>query len=94
MRIRTATAADLPVILAFIRELAAYEQLEHQVVATEALLQQHLFDERPVAETLIADTQGEPQGFALFFPHFSTFLGRPGIYWRICTCVRRRAARG
>src|SRR5215207_432504 len=44
VRIRTATAADLPVILAFIRELAVYERLEHQVVATEALLQQHLFD--------------------------------------------------
>ncbi len=92
VRIRTATAADLPVILAFIRELATYEQLEHQVVATEALLQQHLFDERPVAETLIADTQGEPQGFALFFPHFSTFLGRPGIYLE--DLYVREAARG
>jgi GNAT superfamily N-acetyltransferase len=80
VRIRTATAADLPVILAFIRELAEYEQLEHQVVATEALLRQHLFGDRPVAEALLAETSGGPQGFALFFPHFSTFLGRPGIY--------------
>ena len=80
VRIRAATSADLPVILAFIRELAAYEQLEHQVVATEALLEQHLFGERSVAEVLLAETEREPQGFALFFPHFSTFLGRPGIY--------------
>ena len=80
VRIRTATSADLPVILAFIRELAAYEQLEHQVVATEALLEQYLFGERPVAEALLAETDGGPEGFALFFPHFSTFLGRPGIY--------------
>ncbi len=80
VRIRIATAADLPVILTFIRELAFYEQLEHQVVATEALLQQHLFGERPVAEALLAETSGGPEGFALFFPNFSTFLGRPGIY--------------
>jgi GNAT superfamily N-acetyltransferase len=80
VRIRAATSSDLPVILAFIRELAAYEQLQHQVVATEALLQQHLFGERPVAEALLAETEGQAQGFALFFPHFSTFLGRPGIY--------------
>jgi GNAT superfamily N-acetyltransferase len=80
VHIRTATAADVPVILAFIRELAAYEQLEHQVVASEALLQQHLFGERPVAEALLAETSERPEGFALFFPNFSTFLGRPGIY--------------
>jgi GNAT superfamily N-acetyltransferase len=80
VRIRTAIAADLPVILAFIRELAIYEQLEHQVVATEALLDQHLFGDRAVAEVLLADTAEGPEGFALFFPNFSTFLGRPGIY--------------
>ena len=80
VRIRFATPADVPVILAFIRELAVYEQLEQHVVATEALLQQHLFGDRCVAEALVAESDREPEGFALFFPNFSTFLGRPGIY--------------
>lgn len=77
---RPATPADVPAILGFIRALADYEKLTHQVVATEALLMTHLFGDRPGAEVLIAELDGRPVGFALFFPNFSTFLARPGIY--------------
>lgn len=78
--IRPATPADVPVILAFIRELAEYEHLTHEVVATEELLASALFGPRPEAEVLIACADGEPAGFALFLPNFSTFLARPGLY--------------
>ena len=78
--IRQAKADDVPLILAFIRELAAYEKLSHEVVATEALLKETLFGERRTAEVLIGEYQGNPAAFALFFHNFSTFLGRPGIY--------------
>lgn len=78
--LRPATPADVPLILGFIRELAAYERLEHQVVATEALLAEHLFGPRPAAEVVIAEVNGAAVGFALFFLNFSTFLGRPGLF--------------
>lgn len=79
-RIRSATPADVPLILALIRELAEYEKLAHQVVATEADIRNSLFGLRPAAECLIAEFDGAPAGFALFFHNFSTFLGKPGIY--------------
>lgn len=78
--IRPATVADVPVILGFIRELAVYEKLLHEVVATEQALQQHLFGERPAAEVVIGEWHGKPVTFALFFGNFSTFLALPGIY--------------
>jgi GNAT superfamily N-acetyltransferase len=80
LEIRTATAADVPLILEFIKGLAEYEKLAHEVVADEALLHEQLFGERPGAEVVIAYLAGEPIGFALFFHNFSTFLGRRGIY--------------
>jgi len=80
VRLRSAVPSDVPTILGFIRELAAYEKLEHQVVATEALLHEHLFGNRPAAEVVIAEVDGRPVGFALFFQNFSTFLGRPGLF--------------
>lgn len=80
MSIRPATVADVPLILRFIRELAAYERLAHEVVATEDGLRDTLFGARPHAEVVIAEEGGEPAGFALFFHNYSTFLGRPGIY--------------
>lgn len=80
MTIRPAVINDVPVILAFVRELAIYEKLLHEVVATEALFTDYLFGDRPVAEVIIAEWEHKPVGFALFFPNFSTFLGRPGIY--------------
>jgi GNAT superfamily N-acetyltransferase len=79
-RIRPATVADIPQILRFIRELAEYEKLLHEVTATEADLRQQLFGPQPHAECLIAELEGKPAGFALFFHNFSTFLGKHGIY--------------
>src|SRR5262245_653753 len=78
--IRRATAADVPTILALIRELAEFERLSHEVVATEESLHASLFGDRPGAEILIAQLGSEVVGFALFFQNFSTFLGRPGMY--------------
>lgn len=78
--IRNATGEDVPLILSFIYELAEYEKLSHEVSATEEILRNSLFGERPVAEVLIGESDGRPAAFALFFHNFSTFLGRPGIY--------------
>ncbi len=78
--IRFAAEADVPLILDFIKGLARYERLAHEVTATEGLLRETLFGSRRVAEVLIGEQHGEPVGFALFFHNFSTFLGRPGIY--------------
>ena len=80
VRIRAAAEADVPLILRFIRELAEYERLLHQVVATEDRLRETLFGARPAAEVVIAEDAGEPVGFALFFHNYSTFLAQPGIY--------------
>ena len=78
--LRDATPADVPAVLGFIRELAEYEHLAHQVVATEADVQAALFGPRPCAEVVLACIDGIPVGFALYFHNFSTFLGKPGIY--------------
>ncbi|RIL05404.1 MAG: GNAT family N-acetyltransferase [Proteobacteria bacterium] len=78
--IRGADPADLPLILSFIRELAEYEKLSHEVVATEDSLRASLFGDRPAAEVIIGEWHSKPAAFAVFFHNFSTFLGRPGIY--------------
>lgn len=78
--VRRATREDAGLVLAFIRELAEYERLPHEVVATEDELERTLFGERPYAEVLLAFDGGAAAGFALFFHNYSTFLGRPGIY--------------
>lgn len=78
--IRPATEQDIPTILGFIRALAQYEHLEHEVVATEDSLRQTLFGPRRYAEVVFACVDAQPQGFALFFHNYSTFLGKPGIY--------------
>jgi GNAT superfamily N-acetyltransferase len=78
--IRPADEHDIPLILQFIRDLAEYEHLEHEVVATEAQLREVLFGQHRYAEVIFACVNGDPVGFALFFHSFSTFLGRPGIY--------------
>jgi GNAT superfamily N-acetyltransferase len=80
MLIRDASERDVPLILRFIRELAEYEQLLDRVVATEESVRKTLFGERRYAETIIAEENGEPAGFALFFHNYSTFLAQPGIY--------------
>jgi GNAT superfamily N-acetyltransferase len=79
-RIVPATEQDVPVILEMIRGLAEYEKLSHLVVATEDLLRNTLFGPRPGAEVLLGYLDGECAGFALFFPNYSTFLAKPGIY--------------
>jgi GNAT superfamily N-acetyltransferase len=78
--IRPATEADLGTIEELIRALAEYERMADQVVMDAELLRQGLFGDRPYAEVLMAEVDGEAVGFALFFHNFSTFLGRPGIY--------------
>lgn len=77
--IRFAEEKDVSLILKFIKELADYEKLLHEVVATEEILRETLF-KRKAAEVIIAEYKDEPIGFALFFHNFSTFLGKQGIY--------------
>ncbi|WP_296595644.1 GNAT family N-acetyltransferase [Phenylobacterium sp.] len=78
--IRVATVADAPLILSFIRELAEYERLLHEVEATEAHIRRDLFGENPRSFCEIAELDGRPVGFALWFYNYSTFKGRAGIY--------------
>ncbi len=80
LSIRTATRDDIGLIAQFIRALADYEKLLHEVRFDEAVLAEKLFGARAYAEVLIGEIDGTPQGFALFFHNFSTFEGRPGIY--------------
>jgi GNAT superfamily N-acetyltransferase len=78
--IRPAHPADVPLILEFIRDLAAYERLLDRVEATPDDLRRDLFGENPRAFCDIAEQDGEPVGFALWFYNYSTFKGRAGIY--------------
>jgi GNAT superfamily N-acetyltransferase len=80
IRISRATETDVQVILEMIHGLAEYEKLSHLVTATEAQLRSTLFSERPAADVLLAFRDAECIGFALFFPNYSTFLAKPGIY--------------
>ena len=78
--IRCASEADCGLVLRFVRALAAYEKKPDAVVATEDDLRRHGFGPQPRFEALIAELDGEPAGFALFFPDFSTWAGRPGLF--------------
>jgi GNAT superfamily N-acetyltransferase len=80
LSIRPATSDDLPLIAQFIRDLADYERLAHEVRFDEAELGERLFGARPYAEVLIGEVDGVAEGFALFFHNFSTFEGKPGVY--------------
>lgn len=80
VRIRSATSADVPLILRLVCELAEFEREPQAVVATEDLLADALFGANPAAEAVIAEYEAEPVGFALFFQNFSTWTGRPGMY--------------
>ncbi len=77
---RKAEKTDVPLIYRFIKELAEYEKLEHEVFATEELLEKNLFGDRPYAEVILAGVDGREAGFVLFFHNYSTFMGKPGIY--------------
>jgi len=78
--LRAAEPRDVPPIVGLIRELADFEQLTHLVQTTPEKLMPHLFGERPVAECLVAEVDGDVVAFALFFTNFSTFLCQPGLY--------------
>jgi GNAT superfamily N-acetyltransferase len=78
--IRKAEVKDVPLILGFIQGLAEYERLRDSCVATEEKLRETLFSTNPAAEVIIARSDGEPMGFALFFHNYSTFLAQRGIY--------------
>jgi diamine N-acetyltransferase len=78
--IRRARSDEAGLVFTFVRELADYEKLSHEVEATEADIAEALFGESPVLFCDIAEWDGEPAGFAAWFVNFSTFSGRPGIY--------------
>lgn len=79
-QIKFATIDDVPLILSFIKELADYEKLAHEVVATEEGLRETLFGSKAYAEVILGYLHKKPVSFALFFHNYSTFLGKPGIY--------------
>lgn len=78
--VRAARSEDVALLLELFGELAEYEHLQHEMRATEELLEQALFGERPAAQALIAELDGEPAGYALFFATFSTFLAKQGVW--------------
>lgn len=78
--IRFATRADAPLILTFIKELAAYEKMADQVVATQQDIERNLFKENPAAHVLLLEEGGMPAGFAVYFYNYSTFLCKYGLY--------------
>jgi GNAT superfamily N-acetyltransferase len=78
--IRPATPHEIPLVLEFVRELAIYERLEHEMTATAEDFAAALFGARSCAEVVFACLDGTPVGYALFFRTFSTFVGKPGIF--------------
>lgn len=77
---REATKKDTPLIISFVKQLAEYEKLLHEVEATEEIYEEFLFGEQKYAEVVFAIYEGKEVGFALWFHNFSTFVGRPGLY--------------
>ena len=94
LHIRPAEPEDVALLLELIHELASYEKAPQEAVATPDLLHSALFGERPSAEAVIAEWQGEPAGFALFFHNFSTWLGKPGLYLEDLFVREDRRGRG
>jgi GNAT superfamily N-acetyltransferase len=80
LQIEPVQPSDAPLIVAMVRELAAYERLLDEVVITPEDVHRDLFGPRPYAEAVVARVEGEPVGFALWFHNYSTFAGRPGLY--------------
>lgn len=80
LNIREASLKDVPLILKFIKELSVYEKMSKEVVATEETIRDTLFGDKPYARVLIAEIEGNPAGYALYFFNYSTFIGRPGLY--------------
>ncbi len=94
LTIRSAQLEDVPTILALIRALAEYENLSDEVTGDAQSLAEHLFGERPYAEVLLAQWEGESVGFALFFDRYSTFLTQPGLYLEDLFVLRNYRGRG
>ena len=92
LELRFAEPGDCQLVLEFIRELAEYEGLAQEVVASQDMLDRSLFGPRPAAEVVLAFLDGEAVGFAVFFHNFSTFLGQAGLYLE--DLFVRPAARG
>ena len=92
--IRPGERADVPLIAELIRGLARFEKLEHEVTMTEERLSSNLYGPHRYAETLIAEQDDEPVGFALFFHNFSTFLAKPGIYLEDLFVIPERRGSG
>jgi GNAT superfamily N-acetyltransferase len=80
INIRETTAEDVPLILQFIKDIAEFEKLSGEVVATEEIITETLFGEKPSAKVILAEVGGKPVGYAVYFFNFSTFVGRPGLY--------------
>lgn len=80
LKIRNATKEDVPLIVQFIKEIADYEKLSHEVIATESIVFESLFGKEKSAEVVIGEFENKPVGYAIFFHNFSTFLGRKGLY--------------
>ena len=79
-KVRVATPGDVALVHGLMRGLAVYEKLEHALVSTEADLAEALFGAHPACEAIVAEIDGKPVGFALFFRTYSTFVGKPGLY--------------
>ncbi|HPA51378.1 MAG TPA: GNAT family N-acetyltransferase [Thermoanaerobaculia bacterium] len=92
--IRPARREDVPVVARLIRDLADYERLAHECFADEAALETHVFGPRPYVEVLLAEVDGAPAGFALFFHSYSTFLTKPGLYLEDLFVVPERRGLG
>ena len=78
--IRPAAPNDVATIMGLIRQLAVYEKLEHMITGNDAMMREALFGANPSCECVIAEENGKPVGFALYFTTFSTFLCKPGLY--------------
>ena len=78
--IRAATTSDVATIMDLIRQLAVYEKLEHMITGNDAMMRDALFGAKSSCECVIAEENGKPVGFALYFTTFSTFLCKPGLY--------------
>ena len=79
LSIRQAAEEDIPRILSFIKKIAAYEKLSHEVIATEDILRKSLFGEKPGAEVVFGYVENEPVAYAVYFYNFSTFIGKKEI---------------
>ena len=94
LRIEPATERDVPLILRLIKELAEYERMSDEVIASEDGLRRTLFGPHPAAEVVVGYAGDEPAGFALFFHNYSTFLGKPGLYLEDLFVVPKFRGRG